>query len=214
MKTKTRTHSPAVAIAAAATARAATAAEPASVSELTAKIKSPDDAVRGPAWQGAAPCGAPAVKPLAEVMGEPAFEIARSARRALWKIARHAGRPGAGKERKAVVAELIPLLSTDHTPTRREVLWMLSEIGGDDAVPAVAALLTHPELREDARAALERIPGGKSLAALKSALKTAPEDYRPAIAVSLRARGVTVKDYPSQKLVPTKKTDIKPVSVS
>jgi len=119
MKTKTRTHSPALAVAAAASARAATAADPASVSELTAKIKSPDDAVRGPAWQGAAPCGAPAVKPLAEVMSEPAFEVARSARRALWKIARHAGRPGAGKERKAVVMELIPLLSKDRPWCRR-----------------------------------------------------------------------------------------------
>lgn len=213
MKKKTPTDSPLLAITAVAASGAATA-QPGSVNELIAKIKSPDDAVRGPAWQGAAPHGAPAVKPLAEVMREPEFEIARAAKRALWKIVRHAGRPGAGAERKALAAELVALLLKDHTPTRREVLWMLSEIGGDAAVPSVAALLSHPELREDARAVLERIPGNKSLAALKSALKTAPDDYKAAIAVSLRARGVTVKGYPSQKLVPTKKTDVKPVAVA
>lgn len=183
-----------------------------SVSELIGNIKSPDEAVRGSAWQGAAQFGAPAVKPLADLMQDPGMETARSAKRALWKIVRQAGRAGAGQERKAVVAELIPLLAKNQTPTRCEVLWMLSEIGGDEAVAAIAALLASQELREDARAALQRIPGNKSLAALKSALKTAPEAYKPAIAVSLRARGVTVKGYPSQKLVPTKQTEIKPVT--
>lgn len=190
----------------------ASAASHGSVSALIDSIKSPDEAVRGPAWQGAAQFGAPAVKPLADLMQDPGMETARSAKRALWKIVRQSGRPGAGQERKAVVAELMPLLAKDQTSTRREVLWMLSEIGGDEAVPAIAALLASQELREDACAALQRIPGNKSLAALKSALKTAPEANKPAIAVSLRARGVTVKGYPSQKLVPTKQTEIKPVT--
>ena len=214
MKLKPRTDSPLLATAAAVVASAASAADQSPVSELIANIKCPDDAVRGAAWQGAGKFGAPAVKPLAGLMQDPEMETARSAKRALWKIVRHAGRPGAGAEQKAVVTELIPLLANDHTPTRREVLWMLSEIGGDEAVPAVAALFSHPELREDARAALERIHGNKSLAALKSALAKAPEDYKPAIAVSLRARGVTVKGYPSQKLVPTKKTGLEPATGS
>jgi hypothetical protein len=89
---------------------------------------------------------------------------------------------------------------------------MLSEIGDDKAVDPLAALLTDKDLREDARAALQRIPGKKSLAALKAALATAPEDYKPAIAVSLRVRGVPVAGYPSKKLVPTKKTNVKAVS--
>lgn len=185
-----------------------------SVTEWIEHIKSPDDTVRGPAWQGAAQFGAPAVKPLADLMQDPGMETARSAKRALWTIVRHAGQPGADPMKQAVIAELLPLLSRDHWATRHEVLWMLSEIGGDEAVPAIAILLSDEKLREDARAALERIPGRKSLAALKSALKTAPEDYRAAIAVSLRARGVTVKGYPSQKLVPSKRTEIKPVTSS
>jgi HEAT repeat protein len=135
------------------------------------------------------------------------MEVTRAAKRAMWKIVRHASRPKADKEQAAVEAALIPLLATGEPNVRREFVWMLSEVGGNDSVAPLAALLADKDLREDARAALQRIPGRKSLTALKSALKTAPEDYRPAIAVSLRARGEKVKEYPSQKLVPTRPLD-------
>jgi hypothetical protein len=79
---------------------------------------------------------------------------------------------------------------------------MLSEIGDDDVVQPVARLLHDPELREDARAALERIPGKKSLAALQLALRNAPPGFKPAIAESLRVRGRKISECPSEKLVP------------
>lgn len=212
MTTKHFTHTPLVPLAVAAMPGSAFAVGEESVADLIAKIKNPDDAVRGPAWQSAGKFGAAAVKPLAETMAAADRETARAARRALWKIVRYAGRPGAATEQKAVAARLVSLLTKTVTETRRELLWMLSEIGGDDAVAPVASLLSERELREDARAALQRIPGDKSLAALKSALATAPEDFRFALAVSLRARGEKVSGYPSQKLVPTKQTEVKPVS--
>jgi len=197
-----------VAGAATALAKASHAAQPASVDELLAKIKSQDDNVRGPAWQGAGPCGAPAVKPLAAVMTDADFEIARSAKRALYKIVRHAGRPSATKEAKAVAAELIALLPSSPTVVRREALWMLSEIGGDEAVAPMATLLSDKEVREDARCALMRLPGRKATAALKSAFASAPEEFKFALAESLRQRGEKVKGYPSQKLVPTRQTTV------
>ena len=175
------------------------------LSELLDRIKSSDVKVRGLAWQGAAPYGAAAVAPLAEVaVSHPDFEVVRAAKRALWKIVRHAGRPHAQAERKAVERELIKLLDRGDPNVRREFVWMLSEIGGNASVSPLAALLHNKDLREDARAALQRIPGRSAVAALKAALKTVPEDYRPAVAVSLRARGQTVKGYPSQKLVATR----------
>jgi hypothetical protein len=88
---------------------------------------------------------------------------------------------------------------------------MLSEIAGDEAVEPVAALLKNKELREDARMVLQRIPGRTSLGALKSALRSAPEDFKFAIAQSLRNRGARVSGYPSQKMVPTRKTKVEPV---
>jgi HEAT repeat protein len=190
------------------------AAEVKTVQEFIATIKNPDDAVRGPAWQNAGLFGATAVTPLGELLNDSDAEIARAAKRALWKIVRNAGRPGAVSEQKAVTHELVGLLTRGSTSTCHEVLWMLSEIGGDQAVPPVAPLLLNPDLREDARAALQRIPGRKSLAALAAALETAPTDYKNAIAVSLRARGRELAGYPSQKLVPTKTTEVKPLSAA
>jgi HEAT repeat protein len=194
--------------AAATLATANHAAEAAAVDELIAKIKSTDDKVRGPAWQGAAPYGAPALKPLAGLMTDPSFEVARSARRAIEVIVRHAGRPGAKKEAQAVEKELIPLLKSEAVPVRREAVWMLSEIGSDDAVAPMSALLSDPEVREDARCALLRIPGRKATAALKSAFAQAPEEFKYALAEGLRIRGEKVEGYPSRKMVPVKPTSV------
>ena len=194
--------------AAAALATSSHAAEAASMDEFIAKIKSTDDKVRGPAWQGAAPYGAPAIKPLAGLMTDANFEIARSARRAIEVIVRHAGRPGAKKEAQAAEKELIPLLKSEAAVVRREALWMLSEIGSDDAVAPMAALLSDAEVREDARCALLRIPGRKTTSALKSAFAQAPEDFKHALAEALRIRGERVDGYPSRKLVPVKPTSV------
>jgi HEAT repeat protein len=193
---------------AAAIATAVRAAPAKSPDEFIARIKSKDDSVRGAAWQGAAPYGEPAVKPLAATMADDDFETARSARRALWVIVRHAGRPGAAKEARAVASELIAVLGNHPTAVRREVLWMLSEIGSDDTIPPVAALLSNPELREHAQGALMRLPGRKATAALKTAFAGAPEDFKFALADSLRKRGEKVSGYPSQKLVPNRATSV------
>lgn len=200
------------AVATVATAGTANAAESKAVNKLIARIKDKSDKVRADAWLSAGEVGAPAVKPLAAVMIDKDLEVARAAKRGLWKVVRHVGRPGAGGEKRAVTAELIALLSDNQpTPVRREVLWMLSEIGRSKSVEAIAALLTNKELREDARMVLQRIPGRKSIAALKAGLKAAPEDFKLNIVQSLRKRGVRVRGYPCVKLVPTKKTNVKPV---
>lgn len=178
------------------------------IENLIAAIKSPDDPVRGPAWQSAAAAGPAAIKPLAGLLTDPAFEVARSARRALWRIVRHAGRPGAADEARAVVAELVPLLKTGGALARREVAWMLSELGGDEVIAPMAALLADPDAREDARCALMRFSGDKATAAFQSAFAGAPDEFKFALAESLRTRGVKVDGYPSQKLVPNRKTTV------
>ena len=106
--------------------------------------------------------------------------------------------------------EMVALLKSDAVSVRREVLWMLSEIGDDDAIAPMAALLTDKEVREDARCALMRLPGARATAALKSAFGSAPEEFKPALAESLRRRGEKVEGYPSRKLVPTRPTSVSP----
>jgi HEAT repeat protein len=174
----------------------ATALAADAVANLVAKIESTDDK-------------APAVAPLAGLMTDQHFEIARSAKRAIERIVRHAGRPGADAERKAVAVELVKLLKHPAADVRRHALWMLSEIGGDPAVEPMAALLADAEVREDARCALERVPGRAATAALKKAMRTGPESFKYALAHSLRVRGEKVDGYPSQKLAPTKQTSVK-----
>jgi len=177
--------------------------------ELIEQIKNGDDKVRGAAWQAAGNAGSTAVRGLAELMFTGEQEVARAAKRALWKIVRYAGRPAGGDETKAVAKELVPLLASGDPNVRREFVWMLSEIGDIHAAPMIALLLNNPNLREDARAALQRIPGDTSLRSLKVALKNGAEDHKPAIAESLRVRGEKVKDFPNQKLVPRKQTAVK-----
>ena len=182
------------------------------VEDLIRQIQSEDEVIRSKAWQHAFIAGPGAVKSLASLMIGTDLEVGRAAKRGLWKIVRHAGRPGADDERACVVRELLDLLGDDQPRgVRAEVIWMLSEIGGDESVEPVARLLTNQELREDARMVLQRIPSAKSLAALKAALRAAPEDFKPNIAQSLRHRGVQVPGLPCRKLIPTKKTLVRPV---
>jgi HEAT repeat protein len=182
------------------------------VYNLISGIRDDDAKVRTEAWQSAGKVGAPAVKPLAIVMTDKKLEVARAAKRGLWKIVRHVGRPGAADEKKAVIDQLIDLLDEDQPVlVRREVLWMLSEIGNRISVKPIAALLSHRELCEDARMALQRIPNNAALAALRAALINAPDEFKHNIAQSLRQRGVKVDGLDCVKLIPTKKTNVKPL---
>jgi len=176
------------------------------VEELIKKVKSSDVNVRAEGWQNAHTVGPEAIRPLAKVLAEGELEVSRAAKRALWKIVYHVGRPGAEAEKTAALAQYTGLLGDDRPASvRREVLWMVSELcDGGPAVAPVAALLSHPELREDARMTLQRIPGEESLKALKAGFEAAPEEFKYNLAHSLRVRGVEVSGYPSQKLVPKK----------
>jgi HEAT repeat protein len=175
------------------------------VNRLIKRLRSSDAETRTEAWQSAGDIGAPAVQQLALVMTDEDLEVARAAKRAMWKIVRHTGRPGAPRARMAVVGKLCGLLGADQpVSVRREVVWMLSEIGGMRAIRPLAELLSDEHLREDARMALERIPLPRAVQALKASFETAPEEFKPNLAQSLRKRGVRVEGYPCVKLVPTK----------
>ncbi len=184
------------------------------VDQLIAAITGDDEAARAAAWQNAASAGTGAVEPLAALITAENVETGRAAKRALWVIVRHVGRPGAEAEKRPVVTRLCALLGgSQPTAVQREALWMLSEIGGDEAVAAIREMpdiLENTELREDALCAVERIPGDAAIAALQDGLDAAPEDFKPAMAHSLRVRGVEVPGIPCQKLVPTKQTQVKP----
>lgn len=191
-------------------------AEELTLERLLAQIQDKDDRVRAAAWQAAGQVGAKAVRPLADIAASGELEVARSANRALWKIVRTVGRPGAESQRAATVTALIDVLGDGLLPVqlRRDVIWMLSEIIRDDEIDpeGAASLLDDPDLQEDARCALQRVPGENSLAALKLGFGRATGDFKAALACALRARGVQVAEPPCPKLVPTKKTSVRPIA--
>jgi hypothetical protein len=192
------------------------------VKQLIARLEDRDAEVRAAAVQNAGKLGAAAVIPLAKLMAETEeepdqLEVGRAAKRALWAIVRHVGRPGADNERRAVEGRLCRLLYGRQVAVGREVLWMLSEIGGDEAVAAIReipGILEDTDIRDDARCAVERIPGEAAKWALLDGLEASTDDFRLALAHSMRVHGVEVdeKKYPPQKLIPTKQTKVEPVS--
>lgn len=136
----------------------------------------------------------------------------RAGKRQLWQMVRHVGKPDNAQQTQRVVKALLKVLGSDQpAAVKREVLWALSELGGDEVIDPVAALLADKEVREDACMVLERLPGDKPVATLKAALKNVPEEFVINVAHSLRARGIAADGPPCQKHTPTKKTGVKPV---
>lgn len=179
---------------------------------LIERIGSEDANVRAAARDNAGQVGAVAIAPLARIACEGDFEIARAANRAMQNVVYHAGRPDAADEAKAVSAALVQLVGPEPPlQFRRDVMWMIWQIAGPEAVEPVAALLDNPDLRDDARMCLEGLPADEAVDALQAELQTAPDDFKPALAHSLRKRGVTVRGIPELRLVPTKQTSVTPV---
>ncbi len=182
--------------------------------ELIKALRDTNETTSASAGEAAPEYGAGAIRPLAMAMADSNFEVARRCKRALANIVHHAGRPGAKAQAQAAEAELVPLVSgTEMVPVqvRRDVLWLLSEIGSPKTVRPIAALLTHQELREDARCVLIRMPFPQATKALKAAFRSASEEFKFALADALRARGEKVEGYSSKKLIPIAKTSVTPL---
>jgi HEAT repeat protein len=159
---------------------------------LLDRLQSPDANMRYKTWRAAGPTGASAVKGLADLMTSPDKGIARSARGALETIAYYAARPGAANDAHAVSMELLQVAVADRpVAVRAQALYLLGFTGDGRVVPTVVKLLASPEVREEARIALERIPGSASLNALKKAETTVPADFQPNIRQSLHNRELT-----------------------
>lgn len=174
--------------------------------EFLDKIKSLDADVRYAAWRSAGPMGAPAVAALVDLMASSDKGVAKAAQGALQAIVHHAGRPGAGREARAVAEELLKVAASNRPRlVRADALNWLGMIGDGRVVSGMVKLLNDTELREDARMALERIPGRDAQRALENALQTAPADFKPNIEQSLYNRRLT----PATAGIKPERTDAK-----
>lgn len=162
---------------------------PVTVEALLSRITGADNAARAAAILQAGTQGARAVAPLAGALVHPERNVARAASAALERVALHAGRPGAAGEARAVSTELVRLLPPEQPrPVRLAAIRALALVGGAEAAPPLARLLGDPDLREEARQALEKIPDRAAERELRQALRTVPEAFRPALEQSLRKR--------------------------
>ncbi len=164
-------------------------AQEAPLEQWLARLASADAATRKQAWEEAPQYGAAAVLPLGRLLRSEDPAVARAARLALEAIVASATRPGAEEERAATSRALAKLILGKASRTVRAMeIRLLALVGREEAVPALAQLLRDPELREDARQALERIPCAAAERALLDALPSASAEFKCALIYALAAR--------------------------
>ena len=132
----------------------------AAVAEFIAKIKAPDGAVRYGAQKTAGPLGSAAIAPLSDLVGGADRPAAKAAKGALENIVHHADRPGAKPEARAVTLTLLDVAASPRpAPARAHALYLLGFAADGRAAAAIAKMRNDPEIGDEARMALERIPG-------------------------------------------------------
>jgi HEAT repeat protein len=152
-------------------------------------LRSPDPAARKRAEEGAAEVGAPIVAPLCELMAGDEQADIRAAEGALSAVVARAATPVTTEQRSAVTRALArELRRSESERVRAYVAQLLGIIGGDDAVPPLAAALRDDNTGQAALAALERIPGERATRALLNALKRTRHEQRRAVLFALGAR--------------------------
>lgn len=150
---------------------------------LMADIRSGDRGLRHRAIVQSTLIGTPLIADLGRALGgDPA--IVRAAQEALRRVVHHAARPRAASERRTACRELLKL--TDPAlprAARVEALSLLGCVGNADVVPGLAGLLKDPDVAEEARMALARLPGSaarRALAATRTGFANEPAGRYPA----------------------------------
>lgn len=136
---------------------------------LMADIRAGDEATRQRAIEQAPLVGTSLIVPLGQVMAGNDPAAGKAALEALRVVAHHAARPGATLERRTASRELLKLtVSSFPRHVRAEAIHLLGCIGGADVVPALRTLIRDRGVSDDARMALQRIPGGAARQAFRS----------------------------------------------
>ena len=161
------------------------------INDLLAHIRSMDGKMRAKAQRTAGPVGAAAIAPLAEIAASSAMDdVVKAARGAIEAITHYAARPGAQTEANAVSVEILKVVqSSPSRQVRVDMLHLLGYIAMEpQTINSLAQCLKEASIRDEARMALEQIPGSASTNALRKAVKDAVPDFRPHLEHSLRNR--------------------------
>ena len=151
-------------------------------------IQSESADTRFAAWRQAGEAS-PAVIPQLGKLAASQAGVGKAAREALTTMTHSVGKDPASANRAGVVEGLLEISGPAYAlPVRVHALRLLSNIAGEDSVPAIAKWIGGAELREEVVYCLERIPGEASNQALMAAYKDAPDDFKPRILAALGHR--------------------------
>jgi hypothetical protein len=156
--------------------------------KFLAAIRSDNADERFAAWRQAGDAPPSVIPELGTLSGGANPGVARAAAEALTTMVHSVGKDPASPNRAAVVKGLLAVATNGPLPARVHALRLLSNIAGEDSVPAIAVHLNSPELREEAVYALERIPGNASIQAIMTAYKTASDEFKPRLLNALGHR--------------------------
>ena len=154
------------------------------------ELKSDNPKIRFEAWNNAHKVSPDIIVRVGILGGNTDQAIAHAARQALRRMVHHAARPGQPpNSRQYITYQLGRLLRICRAnEVRRETLNLLGIVGTDDAADHIATMLSNVDLRDDARMALERLPGPAATNALIKALSTRG-DFELRIIEALGQRG-------------------------
>lgn len=152
-------------------------------------LQSDNADTRFPAWRAAGEASPNVIPELGKIASSSKPGVAKAGREALTTMTHAVGKDANAPNRAGVVKGLLALTGDGNAlPVRVHAVRLLSNIGGGDAVPGIAKLLSNAQLREEAIYALEQIPGDASIDAIVAAYKTAPDDFKPRLLAALGHR--------------------------
>ncbi len=145
--------------------------------------------VRFAAWRAAGEVSPSVIPQVGKLAASTTPGIAKAAREALTTLTHAVGKDPAAPNRAGVVKGLLELTGASYAlDVRAHALRLLSGIAGDDAIPAIAKLMTSAELREEAVYCLERIPTQAAIAAIAASYPGAAAEFKPRILAALGHR--------------------------
>jgi HEAT repeat protein len=155
--------------------------------KLLADLQSKDKDVRFAAWRAADRSNADAIPQLGKLAASSEPGVAKAAREALTTMTHSVGRDTSG--RGPVVSGLLKITAAEYPVQVRSLAFrLLSQIAGEDSIPAIVKSFSAPDVREEAIYAVERIPGTAANKALMAAYKDAKDDFKPRILFALGHR--------------------------
>ncbi len=155
-------------------------------------LQSADADTRFATWRAAGEASPAVIPQVGKLCGSENPAIAKAAREALTTITHSVGKDVTGPSRAGVVKGLMELTAPAYeVPVRAHAFRLLSDIAGQESVPAIAKYLRDDDLREEVVFCLERIPGDASVKGLIAAWKDAKEEFKPRLLAAFGHRRAT-----------------------